>query len=135
MPQLTAAKVKAVAEPGRYGDGAGLYLNVAPGGSKSWVQRIVVAGRRRDIGLGGYPTVGLGEARVLAAANRTGVASRAGPGGRETQTTEAYLQGSRPSGPPGPTSPGGATLNMELPGFVPSNGSPSPSSATCQLIA
>ena len=76
MPQLTAAKVKAVAEPGRYGDGAGLYLNIAPGGSKSWVQRIVVAGRRRDIGLGGYPTVGLADARVLAAANRTGAAGR-----------------------------------------------------------
>ena len=79
MPQLTAAKVKAVAEPGRYGDGAGLYLNVAPGGSKSWVQRIVVAGRRRDIGLGGYPTVGLAEARSLAAANRTAVAAGRDP--------------------------------------------------------
>ena len=79
MPQLTAAKVKAVAEPGRYGDGAGLYLNVAPGGSKSWVQRIVVSGRRRDIGLGGYPTVGLAEARVLAAANRTSVAAGRDP--------------------------------------------------------
>ena len=79
MPQLTAARVKAVAEPGRYGDGAGLYLNVAPGGSKSWVQRIVVAGRRLDIGLAGYPTVGLAEARVLAAANRTGVAAGRDP--------------------------------------------------------
>ena len=79
MPQLTAARVKAVAEPGRYGDGAGLYLNVAPGGSKSWVQRIVVQGRRRDIGLGGYPTVSLAEARVLAVANRTGVAAGRDP--------------------------------------------------------
>jgi hypothetical protein len=35
MAQLTAAKVKAITKPGRYGDGAGLYLNVAPGGSKS----------------------------------------------------------------------------------------------------
>ena len=79
MPQLTAAKVKAVAEPGRYGDGAGLYLNVAPGGSKSWVQRIVVNGRRRDIGLGGYPTVGLAEARTQAAANRVVVSEGRDP--------------------------------------------------------
>ena len=79
MAQLTAAKVKAVAEPGRYGDGAGLYLYVAPSGSKSWVQRIVVNGRRRDIGLGGYPTVGLAEARVQAAANRVVVSEGRDP--------------------------------------------------------
>ena len=78
MAQLTAAKVKAVTSPGRYGDGAGLYLNVAPGGSKSWVQRIVISGRRRDIGLGGYPTIGLAEARSLSAANRIAVS-----GGRD----------------------------------------------------
>ena len=79
MPQLTAAKVKSVTKPGRYGDGAGLYLNVAAAGSKSWVQRIVIDGRRRDIGLGGYPAVGLAEARGLAAANRTAVAEGRDP--------------------------------------------------------
>ncbi len=79
MPQLTAAKVKSVTKPGRYGDGVGLYLNVAAAGSKSWVQRIVIDGRRRDIGLGGYPAVGLAEARGLAAANRTVVAEGRDP--------------------------------------------------------
>ena len=74
MIQLTAAKVRAVTKSGRYGDGAGLYLNVAAGGSKSWVQRIVIDGRRRDIGLGGYPAVGLAEVRGLAVANRTAIA-------------------------------------------------------------
>jgi len=34
--QLTAAFVK-TAKPGRHGDGAGLYLEVAKGGGKSWV--------------------------------------------------------------------------------------------------
>ena len=81
MPQLTAARVKAVAEPGRYGDGAGLYLNVAPGGSKSWVQRIVVAGRRLDIGLVGYPTVGVADARVPPGGQPLRGGRRAGPGG------------------------------------------------------
>ena len=79
MPLLTAAKVKSVTKPGRYGDGAGLYLNVAKGGSKNWVQRIVIDGRRRDLGLGGYPAVGLAEARNLAGANRSAVAAGRDP--------------------------------------------------------
>ena len=61
--KLTANQVKAIKEPGRYGDGLGLYLSVAPGGSKNWVQRISIDGKRRDLGLGGYPTVSLAEAR------------------------------------------------------------------------
>ena len=40
-----------------------LYLNVAPGGSKSWIRRIGIHGKRHDIGLGGFPLVGLAEAR------------------------------------------------------------------------
>jgi integrase len=79
MAQLTAAKVRSVTEKGRYGDGAGLYLYVTKSGSKSWVQRIVVNGRRRDIGLGGYPTIGLAEARTRAAANRVVVAEARDP--------------------------------------------------------
>ena len=100
MPQLTAAKVKAVTEPGRYGDGAGLYLYIAPSGSKSWVQRIVVNGRRRDIGLGGYPTVGLAEARTQAASNRVVVSEGRDPVAEKRRPAEAHLQVSRlPSSP------------------------------------
>ena len=73
MARLTAIKVKNLKFPGRYGDGNALYLNVAPGGSKSWVQRISVDGKRRDLGLGGYPTVSLAEARDLAVANKRAV--------------------------------------------------------------
>ena len=65
MPQLTPVKVKSVTKPGKYGDGAGLYLNVATSGSKSWVQCIVADGRRRAIGSGGFPGVGLSLTRVL----------------------------------------------------------------------
>ena len=74
MARLTAARVKILAKPGRHGDGDGLYLNIAPGGSKSWVQRITIEGRRRDIGLGGYPAVSLAQARRRAADNRAAVA-------------------------------------------------------------
>ena len=73
MAKLTVVKVKNLRQPGRYGDGQGLYLNVAPGGSKSWVQRIAVDGKRRDLGLGGYPIVGLAEAREKSVANRKAV--------------------------------------------------------------
>jgi integrase len=51
MARLTAVTVKN-AKPGRHADGEGLYLLVKPTGAKSWLLRIQVDGRRRDIGLG-----------------------------------------------------------------------------------
>ena len=47
-----------------------LYLLVRPTGSRSWVQRLVIRGQRRDLGLGGFPLVSLKEAREEAFANR-----------------------------------------------------------------
>ena len=79
MRKLTAAKAKAITKPGLHGDGDGLYLNVTRTASRSWVQRIVIDGRRRDIGLGAFPTIGLAQARNLAAANRTVVAEGRDP--------------------------------------------------------
>ena len=64
--KLTARFAATVTKPGRHGDGNGLYLVVKPGGSKSWVLRTVVRGRRCDIGLGGFPLVSLAEARTAA---------------------------------------------------------------------
>ena len=68
--KLTVKKVRAINQPGLYGDGNTLYLRVAPGGSKQWVQRLTVLGKRRDIGLGGCSWVTLAEAREAAYANR-----------------------------------------------------------------
>ncbi|MBT2186104.1 tyrosine-type recombinase/integrase [Sphingobium nicotianae] len=51
MSKLTAISVR-TAKPGRHVDGKGLSLFVAPTGGRSWVLRVQVAGRRRDIGLG-----------------------------------------------------------------------------------
>lgn len=62
MPKLTALKVKS-AKPGRHGDGAGLYLLVSGTGAKSWMLRVQVDGRRRDIGLGALSDLTLDEAR------------------------------------------------------------------------
>ena len=67
---LTHTKAKALKEPGRYGDGGGLYLVVSKGGSKKWVQRIVLHERRRDIGLGGFPAISLAKARERASEHR-----------------------------------------------------------------
>jgi integrase len=65
--RLTDLKVRRLSDKGRYGDGGGLYLVVTASGSKQWVLRTMVNGRRKDIGLGGYPTVSLAHARNDAA--------------------------------------------------------------------
>ncbi|MCY4431073.1 MAG: tyrosine-type recombinase/integrase [Rhodospirillales bacterium] len=70
MPKLTMAAIKALSKPGRYSDGGTLYLYVAPGGSKSWVQRVTINSCRHDIGLGPWPVVSLAKARRRAFANR-----------------------------------------------------------------
>ncbi len=70
MPKLTAKSVQALKVQGRYGDGDGLYLEVSRTGSKSWILRVAVQGRRRDIGLGGLSWVSLAEARDKARALR-----------------------------------------------------------------
>ncbi len=66
MPKRTAAWVRSVTKPGKYSDLHGLMLRVQPSGSKQWIWRGTVAGRRRDLGLGGYPYVTLAEARARA---------------------------------------------------------------------
>ena len=70
MGRLTVAKARSLSKPGLHGDGGTLYLAVAPGGSKSWIQRLTIDGKRRDIGLGGFPLVSLAEARHKAFENR-----------------------------------------------------------------
>ena len=65
---LSSAFVRTVAQAGRYCDGQGLYLDVQPSGSRSWIQRIAIRGR--ELGLGGFPVVSLQEAREQALANR-----------------------------------------------------------------
>jgi hypothetical protein len=39
----------------RVSDGGGLLLEVKPSGAKVWLCRLTVDGKRRDMGLGGYP--------------------------------------------------------------------------------
>ena len=51
MPKLTASEVRN-AKPGRHAAGEGLYLFVKPSGARSWMLRVQLMGKRRDIGLG-----------------------------------------------------------------------------------
>ncbi|WP_313526353.1 phage integrase central domain-containing protein [Shinella sp.] len=73
---LTAQLVKNASKPGKYFDGHGLYLRVDDGGGRYWVQRIVIRGKRREIGLGPASLITLVEARAVAIENRK--AARAG---------------------------------------------------------
>lgn len=67
---LTSKQVQAIREPGKYFDGHGLYLRVDANGSRFWVQRITIRGKRSELGLGSPSLVTLAEAREAALANR-----------------------------------------------------------------
>jgi len=62
---LSADQVKRITDTGIYGDGDGLYLQVARNGTKSWIYRYQIAKRRRWMGLGGFPEISLANARQL----------------------------------------------------------------------
>ena len=63
--ELSALEVKRLTKPGFHSVGgvSGLALYVKPTGARSWVLRVVIGGKRRDIGLGPYPEVSLADAR------------------------------------------------------------------------
>ncbi|MCT8159995.1 tyrosine-type recombinase/integrase [Pseudoruegeria sp. SHC-113] len=63
MPKLTVKQVQKLQEPGKYLDGSGLYLRIGPTGAKSWILRIAIHGKRRELGLGSADLVSLAEAR------------------------------------------------------------------------
>ena len=63
---LTQFFVDKVSLPGRYGDGDCLYLIVDPSGARRFVLRVMVHGKRQDIGLGGARLFTLEDARAEA---------------------------------------------------------------------
>jgi hypothetical protein len=63
---LTGDFIRSVQASGFYADGNGLYLRVDASGTKRWVLRTMVQGRRRDVGLGGFSYTSLVEARARA---------------------------------------------------------------------
>ena len=75
------------APTGKHCDGAGLWLLKRADGGAQWILRVTVHGRRREMGLGGFPSLGLAEARRLAARWRSMAAEGRDP--IKTRTAEA----------------------------------------------
>ena len=73
LNRLSARTVATKRAPGFYGDGGGLYLQLAPGGSKTWIfrYRSPLTKKPRYMGLGPVHSVSLPAAREKAAAQRS----------------------------------------------------------------
>jgi integrase len=79
--ELSPLEVRRLSRPGRWSVGGvdGLALQVTPAGARSWVLRLRVAGRQREMGLGNFPSVTLADAREKARAHRAEVEQGADP--------------------------------------------------------
>ncbi len=91
--ELSALEVGRLKSPGSYAVGgvSGLYLYVNDAEGRSWVLRTMIAGKRRHLGLGGYPSVTLAQAREKARAARDSVAKGIDPI-REKQEAASALR-------------------------------------------
>jgi integrase len=78
---LAAIEVGRLDAPGYHAIGTvpGLNLQVTPGGAKSWVLRVKVGTKRREIGLGPYPAITLAVAHQKARAVREQIAQGVDP--------------------------------------------------------
>lgn len=89
LNKLSEVGVRSAKKTGRHSDGGGLYLNVSASGGKSWVfMWTPPGGKRREMGLGPYPTVTLAKARAMAANYRVDVAEGRDPIAERDQTPE-----------------------------------------------
>lgn len=64
--KLTDAKLRTLSEPGKYFDGAGLFLDLTAAGGRYWRLKYRIAGKEKLLALGVYPAVSLKDARELA---------------------------------------------------------------------
>ena len=66
--ELSALAVSKLTAPGMRAVGGvpGLYLCVNESGARSWISRLAVDGRRREMGMGGFPEISLAVAREKA---------------------------------------------------------------------
>ena len=88
--KLTHLKATSLKKPGLHGDGAGLWLKVTDGGSKSWIFRFTPrGGKERWAGLGSFPDVSLVEARDTAAEFRKKVRNGIDPLQEKEELTAA----------------------------------------------
>lgn len=97
MSKLSPRLVKEIEQPGTYQDGRGLFLKVTASGSKSWIFRYSIHGRRRDMGVGTHPDVTLKDARLQADKARLELAKGVDPLARRDEIKAAEA-GSRRRG-------------------------------------
>src|SRR5262245_44208870 len=107
---LSVMQAERVKKPGLYADGDGLYLQVTPRGSRSWIFRYERDGRAHKMGLGPTHLVDLREAREKAQVcrrqlfegidplgeQRTIRALRASAAPTFAQAAEAYIKAHAP---------------------------------------
>lgn len=94
--KLSAKHVANLKEPGRYGDGGGLMLQVTAAETKSWIFRFMRNGRSHWMGLGPYPDVSLAEARDAAQEQRRLLRANVDPlATKRQQAVSAKLEASR----------------------------------------
>ncbi len=91
--ELGALVVSRISTPGLHfvGGVAGLALQVTPTLSRSWVLRATIAGKRRDMGLGGFPDVTLAGAREAARIARYKIAEGLDPIAERAAARSALL--------------------------------------------
>lgn len=79
--ELGALQVARLRTPGLHAVGgvAGLHLQISDSGARSWILKVKVNGRRREMGLGGYADVSLADAREAARTARATIASGVDP--------------------------------------------------------
>jgi integrase len=77
--KLSALTISRLKQPGSYGDGGGLYLQIGTAGNRHWFFRFMQRGRSRKMGLGGVDVVTLAEAREQALAARKLLQQRIDP--------------------------------------------------------
>jgi len=66
LHKLKATDVRSISDTGLHGDGGGLYLKVTDAGTRSWVYRFQINGKRRGMGIGSAGPIGLAQARQIA---------------------------------------------------------------------
>jgi len=84
---LSPLEVRRITAPGLHavGEVSGLCLNVKASGARSWILRTVVNGKRCEIGLGGFPTIPLTDARQMARDHLIEIRKGADPVGERLQ--------------------------------------------------
>jgi integrase len=89
--RLSALVVRNIKQPGCYADGGNLYLQVSPGGAKSWLFRYRINARAREMGLGPLHAVDLDAARTLAKGYRVQLIAGVDPIAARQAARSAHL--------------------------------------------